>query len=210
MKKLGLSLAVFAVGTVLAGLAVISGCEDEPETDISGMGSYRSDSRHENGLGGLTISPDFATVTANGQQVLFQADRGTPPYTWDTATADGHMVPQGENQALYVVDNVHANQVIVTDAKGSVAVADIIRYTSALKITPSTQALNDGDAAMFTASGGTPPYDWSQVLSLATLTEQGANDYQCVYDDAAGGGLTNTLIVIDSDGSTAQASIIGN
>ncbi len=76
----------------------------------------------------LSIHPGTASAKP-GQQIGFNADGGTAPYRWSVGIpAHGNVTPQSNSKyAIYthLGDENDINNVIVKDAKGAVAVADI-------------------------------------------------------------------------------------
>ncbi len=126
----------------------------------------------------LAIAPTAATIAANGGRQVFEASGGSPPYEWSVANgARGRVDIQHETRrALYTRLAAGDNTVIVRDRRTLVAIATLTQpELTGLSISanPATLA-NNGDKAVLTASGGTPPYTWA------------------VHDDALGGLNTTT------------------
>ncbi len=92
MRRL-LSLLVIAVLTLVPSF-LLTGCETDDSPDTQGLDSYFSDHpyvsdpRYRTGPRIVTISPESATISFAGQQIVFTANRrpqglraGTPPTT---------------------------------------------------------------------------------------------------------------------------------
>jgi len=116
----------------LCGLLPLIGCEDAPSNegvdDYFNNNAFPSTSTPSEQPASLTISPTD-TSAQTGQQINFTATGGTTPMTWATSTpANGTVARQGDTRnAIYTHTGPSnaLNNVIVRDASGSSAVADI-------------------------------------------------------------------------------------
>ncbi|MCX7592109.1 MAG: hypothetical protein N2255_10835 [Kiritimatiellae bacterium] len=155
----------------------------------------------------LTIAPPMASPASDGATVVFTASGGTLPYTWDVSSpALGSITPQGTRQAIYTRLQSGNNFVLVTDAAGQLALATITQPLPGIPtISPVTANIQaDGDVALFTASGGTPPYSWSVVRNTrGTIVPQGPA--QALYTRTSGGD--NQVLVTDAAGHAALATV---
>lgn len=113
----------------------------------------------------LAIAPANATLAANGGQQVFEASGGSPPYTWSVGN-DGRGVIDVRNETrrgLYTRTAAGDNTVIVRDRRTLVAIATVSQPAMAgltISVNPNALARN-GDKAILSANGGTPPYTWS-------------------------------------------------
>jgi hypothetical protein len=205
-----LRLLVPAVAAALAGLYLA--CEKEPQDEVDKyfeQHPYRSESRGaDEGTEDLVMTPANAAVTFVGEQVQFHVEGGNPPFSWSVANdADGDIDEQGDRDALYTADTLQPNTVVAVDDDGRTAIGHINHTVADLQISPSgDQQIPPSTAANFIASGGAPPYNWSQFKSMGALATGGANSENCTYTANATSG-TNVLIVTDFVGDSAQVTI---
>jgi len=150
------------------------GCDETDDNVDSGQigryfdeNPYVSDERTE-GARYLRLTPASVDISYVGEVVRFQVDGGTGPYYWEVADgAAGSISPSRPNEALYTVREIAPNNVMVFDVAGRSGVAAInggLEPTPptplAASATPSTLA-EDGNSAVLTATGGSPPYHWT-------------------------------------------------
>ncbi len=124
----------------------------------------------------LTVTPHIATMPADQVNVTFTASGGQPAYQWSLTDAGLGALQASGTTAVYTRNaNAGAHFIRVTDALGNRAEAAIMQEPPvAVELnavaTPATLA-NDGDQAVLTASGGTPPYQWSVTdIALGSIT----------------------------------------
>ena len=207
------------LAALIGATGLFVSCEDDADTvDVDAYldeNGFESGDREETARI-MEIEPQNATVTYVGQRVQFTARGGTGPYTWaasDPAAGTVTIISDtGWSDAVYAALAVAPNTVVVTDTAGHTAVASIDRFVSNLQITPTGVTLGTagGQVAVFTAAGGTPPYDWQSVFpALGTIAESGSNDETGTYTSFPGAG-TNQVTVIDASGGTVQASVFHN
>ncbi|MBA4387042.1 MAG: hypothetical protein C0404_03615 [Verrucomicrobia bacterium] len=158
---------------------------------------------------GISLSPSSVNISRAGQTVSFSVSGGgRSPYSWSLAdNAAGSITPStATDQATYRATTVARNNVIVTDADGVTAVAEITRSVSSLSVTPNSALLNNnGDTATFTAVGGAGPFSWNVVYGAQGGVAPAIGN-STVYTRSAGGS-TNSVILIDSDGNTVTATV---
>lgn len=206
-----LSLLVIAVLTFVPSF-VLTGCESDDSPNTDGLDSYFtehpfvSDPRTSTFPGGVSISPDSATISAAGQQVAFTASGGRGVYTWDVSRpGNGTVEETGDGTAVYTASVVGANDVIVYDADGKAALATLTGPTSDLVVTANPDELAaSGDLSILTASGGVPPYTWAVGDPWHGDFVSGSGSSR-VYERANAGD--NYVIVTDSAGSSYSVVI---
>ncbi|MGQ9661244.1 MAG: hypothetical protein ACUVWX_02780 [Kiritimatiellia bacterium] len=158
----------------------------------------------QSAAGAMTIVPATASLSSNGEMVLFSVSGGSPPYTWRVSDdTRGTVRSQGTTQAIYTRLSEGNNVVTVTDRRGQAAIATITQ--TGLTITPSTASpAKDGETVLFTAGGGTPPYTWEVWNpTLGEISPQGAS--QAIYTRRQAGN--NYVTVTDHAGHVAMATI---
>lgn len=207
MTTKGKSLWMVGLAAAVAGLALLAACE-KGEPNVGDVDDYMSEegfsSADRSGVipGDLTIDPLSAAVTEAGQEILFTASGGEPPYNWSVANGNGQVVVIGDAEAMYRAASVSPNSVIVKDRDGQAAMASVTATSAApaeltAKIDPGTLSA-DGDKAIGTVEGGTPPYHWTVIdagLGHIVGSDQGVS---VVYErDNAG---DNVLRVVDGGG----------
>jgi len=119
-------------GAALCGVVLLAGCEDAPSNEgvdnFFNNNPFPSSSTPSEQAASLSISP-LSSSARTGQQINFTATGGTTPMTWAVATpANGSVAAQGNTRnAIYTHTGPSntANNVVVRDAAGSSAVADI-------------------------------------------------------------------------------------
>jgi len=210
LKRCGLPV-VAAVCAV--ALVFLSACEDDPDMGNTegyfNSNPYSSDGRVDIPVDNkmLMMTPTSAQVTQPGQMFDFQVSGGYPPYQWRVADSDsGTVTPNetGSDTAVYKAGIVGNNVVIATDTQGRSASAQVSTTLSvALDIIPDDASLSGGGGQIqFTVTGGYAPYQWVSALpALGTIDADG------LYSDAGANG-TNTVTVIDAQGSAESATVI--
>lgn len=229
MKSIRLIFSFVVIAAATALFTGILGCEKDGDTgsgldDYFAANPYISDPRDEgrNSTDGIGISPEGATATAIGQQIVFTVEGGDAPFRWGVAIGSAGSIAQqvNERQAVYTVSTLSSNNVIVSDVKGRAAIAYITSSSGSLNITPAghifTSAYTNGtpghatpdDLAgltiAFTATGGNPPYTWnSTVDALGNINASGlymvANPVTAIGD--------NIVSVTDNSGAIATVTV---
>ena len=145
----------------------------------------------------VLVSPDTASLRITDTQ-QFNVTGGTAPYTWDVS--DATLASIDSNTGLLTAIAIGTLQVTATDANGiSDNSGDIT--ISDIAITPNTALMTVSDTLQFSATGGTPPYSWSNSnLSVATIDANGVLT-------AIGAGIT-TVTVTDSVGISVTSGSI--
>jgi len=73
-------------------------------------------------------------------------------------------------------------------------------------VTPETANMSDiGEQALFSVTGGEPPYNWDTANANGTISPRGEDTHQAVYQ--MGVVADNTIIVWDRNGDAALATI---
>jgi hypothetical protein len=190
-----------------AALGLTLGCETSDSPDTGDLDSffennpYVSDPR-DGGPQVVQISPETLRIGSVGQQGVFRATGGTPPYSWDVSIpANGSVSKAADNTGVYTATAMGNNNVIVYDRRGHAAIASINAGEDdpeALAVSTSDGTLdNDGDKAVLTATGGSSPYSWSvsdaalgsldsSIGSSVVYTRSNQGDNAVRVTDAAG------------------------
>jgi len=202
---------IFSMG--LSALWLQSGCESTSSPDTNGVDSYFanhpyvSDPRNPTTPSDVSITPANATATYVGQAISFTAKGGSGSYHWDVVNGNGHIasVSDDHSTAVYSVDGIAANTVVVYDEYGLSAIASVgTSAASSVLISPTSgTCANNGDVLTFAASGGSPPYTWTVLNGHGSLnTFTGAS---VLYTRISAG--SNGLTVSDSMGNTYSVVI---
>ena len=114
----------------LVVFVTIMGCEDDPETDTSAYfeeNPYSSVTRVTTSASDLlTIEPESASLSADGDSTVFKAEGGTPPYTWAVQDISrGSIVIEGESSAAYQRGSAGDNVVVLQDSAGTTVFASV-------------------------------------------------------------------------------------
>lgn len=207
---------------VLASVALYMGCEDNPSGgDIDSMFgnsvNLTPSSVADSKAGAITILPATpATITHIGQRLELEAQGGHWPYTWSIANTDRgsivveqHDTDKEQFTAVYTVNEVAANTIIVMDASGRTGTKEL---TAAYPNGPTLKILPDGVdfvptnatyQAVLYVVGGVPPYAWESTdptgSALFINVNNGSNIVYTVDTSAlgAGGHSVDYLIVRD-------------
>lgn len=206
-------LLMFAVG----GLLWTSGCEST-DSDSSGVDAYfeahpyESEPREEQSPQQLVLNPLAASLSDVGQEVLFTAKGGKPPYSWSVAApavGSAHVV--GWSQCRYRALRVGNNTLRVQDSQGHFAVARIMPVEDRMVLEPTSVTMTGALEASFYVAGGSPPYTWSTANpALGTVAFNASSSYQASYRAVAGAYGINTVTVRDAEGRTASARVTQN
>lgn len=189
MKQLHALTGVLAAALCVAFLS--SGCD---ETDVAGAEFY--------------MTPEQVTLTEDGETVVLQVVGGEEPFTWSVTDDELGDVSGGGRSVTYTRANKNgANTVRVTDKNQWSDSTLIIQGAElgGLTIDPTAATLNkNGDKTVFSATGGTKPYEWSVgIPGHGKITPSGPN--QVIYTRLEQGN--NTVIVIDQAGYVAIADV---
>jgi len=204
-----------AMGGALLGalLCMLPGCEGGGSPDTSGVDSYFaenplvSDPRDPNAPQDVLITPVSTSVSFVGQLVTFTVTGGEGAYHWGAANGNGTVASRASDtsQGVYTTLAVAGNSVIVYDARGHSAIATVSTGSgSALAVAPADATLTTNSQVMaFSASGGTPPYNWTKLNGNGNLnTTTGAS---VLYTRVVAGD--NGLTVSDTVGASVSVVI---
>lgn len=206
---------------VLASVALYMGCEDNPSGgDIDSMFgnsvNLTPSSVADSKAGAITILPATpATITHIGQRLEFEAQGGHWPYTWSIAnTSRGtidvvqHDTDKEQFTAVYTVNEVAVNTIIVMDASGRTGSKELsAAYPGGptLTIVPNsdwviTNAISTGVAYVL---GGVPPYNWvtddPTGAGLSIIANNGSNiTWRADATAATGLGGIYYIFVLDA------------
>jgi len=201
----------------IIGLALVfmmTGCEGERD-DPTGVdayfktNAYSSAERLDPLQTDLVIEPASAKIDIIGQEIVFTASGGDGNYHWSLSNDNGELNSQGANQCIYKCKKIGNNDVIVQDESGHYAAAHITPVVDKMTITPSSASLSGTSRYVsFAVSGGTPPYSWSSgSASMGTVSYSASSTYSASYTAVTGAYGENTVIVRDSEGRIATATI---
>lgn len=184
-----------SLSLVVAALLLTTGCEDD--SSLSGD-EY-------------SISPSSKTMSTDDESVVLEAVGGSEPMTWSVSDDSLGTVSGSGRSVVYTrTSSSGVNIVSVEDSQTWTASATITQNDAddeeELSISPTSVTLShDGDNTVFTASGGTSPYEWDvgnagrgrvtvqEDTSRATYTRDDSGD--------------NTVIVKDSEGTVAIGTV---
>lgn len=206
---------VLACGMAFA-LSVFSGCEGDEDAagvdEYFTQNPYESETRETPLPTTLTILPASASVTRNGQDILFTGVGGVEPYLWNVSNDEnGTMIVRNTKTALYHAIRVGNNDIIMKDQEGMLAVAHVtpLLDQAQLVVEPPSASMEASDTSIgFTAVGGSPPYTWTVATpSLGTVSYSASSSYACSYTRVAGAEGQNIVIVRDSEGNTQSAIV---
>lgn len=219
MKTFVSKITMLAVLLLGCAALFVTGCdsEDSPDNDrISDQEAldryfanhpYVSASRYSRDAL-LQVSPESATVTEVGQQVLFRVVGGSGRYRWDVSNGSrGTIRPDpASSDAIYTARVVANNEVIVYDEVGHAGIAFIMTEDiEALEVDPADVTIGPNGTAILRATGGVPPYHWEMCdNALGSLNTY--NGDETAYHH--GGTLTaNCVRLTDSVGTLRYVSI---
>lgn len=153
---------------------------------------------------GLTVSPTTTNV-APRESRTFTVQGGTAPYTFALVTNGSQGTVEASTGVYTAGVRGGATDVLeVTDAVGLTARATIT-VTAGVTITPPNATLAPGATQAFTASGGTDTgFTWTVDTNLSGGTIDAATG---AYQAGPTGGVTDVVLVTDSVGNTAIATV---
>ncbi len=201
------SLTALLATLFLLGL----GCESDRRTDdVEGFmetNPYRSQPRDVSPDEELSITPTTAEGNQIGQQLLFTASGGRQPYDWHVANPGrGTLAIRTTTEAIYIVNQVGHNDVIVTDRRGHAAIARIDGEPApltAINADPDTLD-NDGDVAVLSVEGGVAPFTWQvEFPSRGNLLSSSGTSVSYVRNSAG----DNVVTVTDGVGASLNVLI---
>ncbi len=186
-------IGAVAMAALAAAFLAVVGCDD---SDLDGA-EFR-------------IEPQEAVLTENNQTLVLTVVGGKEPFEWSVSDAQLGSVTSTARTVTYTRSGAKtgANSIRVTDDRqwtASALVRQEENNISGLKITPATATLSAVyDQAVFTATGGNPPYSWSVgVWWRGDLEPSGPN--QVIYTRRDVGD--NTVILTDGMGHVALAQL---
>ncbi|MCX7009848.1 MAG: hypothetical protein NTY53_21840 [Kiritimatiellaeota bacterium] len=208
---------LLTVGGLLLGTLMVlglPGCEGSGSPDTGGIDSYFadnpfvSDPRDPSSPHDVVVTPAVASASYIGQAMTFTVKGGRPAYNWVVVNGNGSIAgsPGDGGQAVYTVNAVAQNSVIVYDAQGHSAIASISAsaISSAVAISPTSASLTNNNAlVVFTANSGLPPYNWSVLNGNGNLNASSGTSV--IYKRLSAGD--NAVTVTDSAGGTASAVV---
>jgi gliding motility-associated-like protein len=152
----------------------------------------------------LTATATPSTCTEENGSITFHATGGTPPYTYSTDQS------AYQSSAFLLVSGPAIDSAWVKDAAGATAYTLVtigniyppVQISGVARTEPSSCDASDGQFTV-TATGGTPPYQYSidgiNFQSSPVLTNLAAGAYEVEVMDA--NGCTNTYFIgIGADG----------
>lgn len=224
MKKPMKTMNFLRFGSVVAALlalAVLPACENT-SVDTSGLDSYFANNPYvsdpRTGPGSdVFINPSSAIVSFVGQDLLFTASGGTPPYSWNVSIAANGNIVGRDNQCDYRATTTNNNDVIVYDVNGHSAIATIsasaisstVTPGTTLAISPPTATILAGNSVPFTAVGGDGTYHWHVANSLIISSAQDGIGVTFTYtaNTNAAPGTVNTVTLTDGSGASTMANV---
>jgi hypothetical protein len=168
------------------------------------------------GANNMQVTPLTATIPATNQpggQIQFTVSGGIPPYqAWQVSRPDiATISASGLYRSTGIAPVGAAVEVTVSilDAAGNVAEATVTHAAlqpGTVKIDqPSPFNIGVQNVVQFTASGGTPPYQWTQSRPLVGQVNPVTGIYSDIDPPVAS---TNDVTVIDSLGVTATIQVL--
>jgi hypothetical protein len=211
-KWIRLSAALTVICAACAGVVMMSGCEDDPDTDAATEyfdEGYVSDERAQTVPPRLELTPksEAITVSTYGGSWPFYVSGGARPYTWRVLIADrGTVSSTGFDSALYTQLSHGDNAVICRDSHGEevYGLIDQVNGSSATLSPSSVTLTNNGARASFSVSGGVLPFRWELASGTGTIISEAGS--QAVYERIGAGD--NVIIARDANGFAELATII--
>lgn len=208
MKK-QCSWNILGIVGLLAATLISGGCDDPSTSELDNYFEshpFVNDPR-SSATRVVSVSPSSASISTVGSRIVFRASGGSGGYTWDVSdTSVGTITPSGKAQAVYVAQTVGNNEVIVYDGSGNAAIAyisigDSVDLDMSITAEPETVEV-DGNLAVLTVSGGTPPYVWTVSDSLRGDYPSGNTGASVVYRRYDAGD--NAVTVTDANGNSVS------
>lgn len=216
MNMRGWMNVVRVLAVVAVSVSFLTACEDEDSPNTGSLDDWFernpmvNDPRSGTSVRDIVVSPATATITFPGQQVNFRALGGIGAYTWAVAdSAVGSVVRLGQTaEAVYTANVVGPNSIIVYDSRGQAGVATVGGETSSLVAVANPDEITQpGGRSILTATGGTPPYNWS-VADIALGTIDGpTTGNSVVYVASTVGFGDNTIRCEDAAGTVVNVLI---
>jgi hypothetical protein len=152
----------------------------------------------------ITLSPASATVTT-GNTVHFSATGGSGAgYAWSIPTNASGASFTGSLYKAGPTGGV--DTVKVVDSLGNAQTA-LVTVVSTLASTPASPiSIGPRESQTITASGGTPPYSWTQDINNSgmTFSSSGAVAH---YVAGSVGSVTDSVVLFDSAGNVVTIKI---
>ncbi len=217
MKKASWLLTMLSLFTASVMCMNIAGCEDDESVSDADdvLEQFESLDRDNLSLSTLRISPESATITHVGQRIAFTVDDGRGGFLWDVADASAGTIQVTGNDgrtAVYTAGERKENDVVVVDALGNAAVAELKTETSDLRIVLAPSSIppsSAGSTYTLKVAGGRSPYEWSVLdPGLGDIDTTGANGTNATYEVQSNNAGTNEVVVVDEEGSYDSATII--
>ena len=208
-------LAVLGVLSGLSLILMLPGCEGSSSPDTGDVDSYFanhpyvSDPRDPTSPRDLNVTPASGTITFVGQVITFTVTGGTPAYRWDVVNANGRIrSADGDgSQGIYNADAIGPNTIVVFDANGHSALANISTSIGTLAISPGSATLtNASQVVSFAASGGAPPYSWTLLNGHGSINTTAGSSVLYTRTSPPGSS-DNGITVSDSVGNSVSAVI---
>jgi hypothetical protein len=186
-------------------LLLISGCDEFSLYDVL-------QPEEEDEGDALALLPASLVLPTN-QEFAFEAQGGTPPYTFAIAAGGGSIVP---DTGLFTAPATEDEIVIqVTDDAGdaSSAQVSVVQGADSLVISPATASILVNEQVPFTASGGTPPYsytlfgDGSLAGNVYTAPATSGTATITVTDDASHSRSATVTVAPDTPLSISPSAI---
>jgi len=149
--------------------------------------------------GPLVLSPSVAAVLINAT-VNFTATGGSNSYLYSIVSGGGAI---DSMTGVYTAPAVAASVVVqVEDSDGSTDQSAVsVLAPTILRIYPSSVTLAVNASFQFSAAGGIPPFSFSKVAGVGSITAEGLFNAGAVSDDAT------SVRVTDSVGAASDASV---
>ncbi len=169
------------------------------------------------GLDGLTLDPTGATLTTNGQMVVFTVTGGITnealavPLTWTVSNdALGSILFNSGLSATYQRTTVNGvNTIVVRDQYDNEGYATVNQSaaTYSLELSSTATEIEIGEAVTITitTADSTAPYEWTLSSGPGTVTGDSGSK-SAAYTSAAAG--TGVIQVTDANGASGVIGIV--
>jgi hypothetical protein len=197
------TLSLLSLFGALAGILVFSmlqtGCEEAK------------------GLDGLTIDPSSATLSTNGQMVVFTVTGGITnealavPLTWTVSNgALGSILFSSGLSATYQRTSVNGVNTITArdqyDNEGYATVNNTAAsYSLELSATATTIEVGQATTITITTAGSTAPYNWTLRSGPGSVTGDSGSKSAAYTSTVAGTGV---IQVTDANGASGVIGIV--